>query len=166
MREDARTKAALRRLVGHPTLSIKTLAADLGMPVTTLHHWCDPTYAVPTLSQVRALVWAAAKQDQQAARELAAALYGLDDAGWILAAAPQPAPDANDVVKEVMEVGAATGQLQGWAVQARADGVVTPSEAVQGIKHGRTALREMAEAIESLERVVRPRLPLSAQVMA
>ena len=50
-------------------------------------HWLEPDGPVPTLAQVRSLIWAAARHDAGAARELAAEVYGLGDAGWPLAEA-------------------------------------------------------------------------------
>lgn len=158
MREDVRTKQALARLVRHPTVTMKALAAELGVAYRTMANWVEPDGTIPTLAQVRDLVAAAAKLDPEAARELAADLFGLTDSGWLLAAAPRQAPSASDLVGEVLEAGAAVGEVTGWAARATSDGRVDSTEADEGWRAIHKAQRELAEAAAVVEKHRAPQL--------
>lgn len=166
MREDTRTKKALARLVRHPSITLKALAAELGTSYDAVHSWTQVDGPVPTLAQVRALVWAAARLDRVAARDLAADLFGLGDAGWVLSSAPEPSPSSTDVVREVMEAGEAMGALHGATLRAVADGVVTVPEAQVVDQRAERVMRECVDIRERMGRVISLRLPLSAGVGA
>jgi hypothetical protein len=156
--EDPRTKKALRQLVRHPTLALKALAVDIDVPYDTVHSWISTDGPVPTLAQVRALIWAAARYDAAAARELAAEVYGLGDAGWMLAAMPRPASGVDDLVGEVLQAGAAVGQVTGWAAEATVDHRVDSTEADEGWRLIQVAQRKLAEVTAQVERHRPPQL--------
>lgn len=156
MREaDTRTRRALGRLIGHRTLSLKALAEDLGIAYATIHSWTRVDGPVPTLAQVRSLLLAASRYDADAARELAAEVYGIGDAGWLLAAAPRPGPTAQDMVREVLEASAATGAVTGWAAEA-APGGISPAEADVGGQLLHAAQVQLAEAAAVVRRFKAP----------
>lgn len=146
MRTDARTKAALRRLIRHRTIQPKALADDLGVAYRTLMAWLEPEGVVPSLDQVRQVLKACARYDAAEARRLAEEVYGLADAGWFLAAAPPARPCEGDLVREVLEASAATGAVTGWAAEATADGRVDWTEAERGERAIAHALQLLAQA--------------------
>lgn len=165
MREaDPRTKKALRQLVRHPTLALKALAEDLGVAYRTMASWVEPDGPVPTLDQVRQLVLACARYDGAAARQLAEELFGLPACGWFVAEAPRVAGATHDLVREVLEAGAATGAVTGWAAEA-AQGGISPDEAEEGVALIHAAERELAEARLAVEAFKAPQLKF-AGVMA
>lgn len=159
MRDDPRTKRALRRLIRHPTIQAKAIAADLGIAYRTLMAWLEPDGAVPSIDQVRQLLQACARYDAPAARSLAEELYGLGDCGWFLASEPSVRGVPADVVHEVLEAGAATGAVTGWVASAATAGF-SPEEAEEGCRLIRSAERELAEALAAVELFKRPQLRL------
>lgn len=157
MREaDTRTRRALGRLIGHRSLSLKALAEDLGVAYATVHSWTRLDGPTPTLAQVRSLLLAASRYDAEAARELAAEVYGLGDAGWLLAAAPRPGPTAQDMVAEVLQATSAMGQVTGWTAEATADGRVDWTEAERGDRVVDHVLRLLAQVKAQVHRCRAP----------
>ena len=163
MRDDPRTKKALRSLIRHRSITAKGLAEDLGVAYRTLMSWLEPDGPVPTLDQVRQLMKACARQDREAARRLAEELFGLADCQWFLAAEPSVAGASPDVVHEVLEAATATGRVTGWLAEA-ASGGFSPGEAEEGCTLMRAAERELAEAQAALEQYRKPQLSLAGVV--
>lgn len=158
--EDQQTKRALQGLIRHPTIPAKALAESLGVHYRTVMSWLEPDGPVPTLRQLRLLVAAARRIDEPAARVLAEELYGLEEAGWLLAVAPAHPGRPAELVREVMEAAGAVGQVSAWAARATADGRVGPEEAEEGASLLRHVQREAAEASAALRSFMAPQLQL------